>query len=124
MSAASKPTTTTVVYDEEFLKEVETSGDKKFMDNEWPKLKQAAEVHGYRGASKGKHNGIVIIRPSDKGLLKTLQKLVIQRKRLHPPSDKTIPIKVVAHVPSGNRLVGLRSQNGHIYIYGVANYAD
>jgi hypothetical protein len=35
---------------------------------------QAAEVHGYRGASKFKHNGVVNIKPDDKQLWKSLKK--------------------------------------------------
>lgn len=54
--------------------------DTQFINDEWPKLEQAADVHGYRGASKKKHNGIVPIRPTDKGLLKTLKKLVLNEK--------------------------------------------
>ena len=38
------------------------------------KLEQAIEVHGYRGASKKKHNGVVPIRPDDKELWKSLNK--------------------------------------------------
>ena len=89
---------------------------KEFHTFEWPKLQQAAEVHGYRGASKKKHNGIVPIRPSDKGLLKTLRRLA--------PHNTGQPIKVVAHVPSGNRLVGYRQTDGSVIIYGLANYSD
>lgn len=36
------------------------------------KLEQAIEVHGYRGASKKRNNGIVPIRPTDKELWKSL----------------------------------------------------
>ena len=86
--------------DEKFLDELKSgSYNRTFTESERPKLQQAAEVHGYRGPSKKKHNGVVPIRPSDKGLLKTLAKLT-------PCPKGATPIKVVAHVPSGNRLVG------------------
>ena len=66
-----------VFYDPRFLQDVkEQKFGQTFAETEWPKLEQAAEVHGYRGASKKKHNGIVPIRPSDSGLLKTLNKLL------------------------------------------------
>ena len=95
--------------------------ERKFIQDEWPKLKQAAEVHGYRGASKKKHNGIVPIRPTDKNLFKTLHKLT---KDLLDPKlvPKLLPVKVVAHVPSGNRLVGYRFPDAKIVIFGLANY--
>lgn len=108
-----------VTYSTEFISLIkENKLDSKFIINDWPKLSQAAEVHGYRGASKKKHNGIVPIRPTDKGLLKTLKKLSNNN------NDNGLPIKVVAHCPSGNRLVGYKSPDNNITIYGVANYDD
>lgn len=113
--------TNRIVYDENFMKLInERQFDDNFLNSEWPKLHQAAEVHGYRGASKKKHNGIVPIRPSDTGLLKTLKRLTKSEKNI----SNAIPIKVVAHVPSGNRLVGYRFSDGSISIYGLANYDD
>jgi hypothetical protein len=112
-----------VVYDDDFLRWVGDQADEKFVKEEWPKLKQAAEVHNYRGASKGKHNGVVPIRPTDKGLLKTLNK-ILKTKNIDAIKSKALPIKVVAHVPTGNRLVGLRFPDKRIVIYACANYAD
>lgn len=116
-----------ITYEESFIEDIkkETIYDKQFQFDDWPKLEQAAQVHNYRGPSKKKHNGIVPIRPSDKGLLKTLNKLSKNFKW----NDKIgqIPIKVVAHCPSGNRLVGYRyndNANYFIHIFGLANYAD
>jgi hypothetical protein len=66
-----------VTYDNQFLEDVAADRgvyDKQFI-KDFPKLEQAAQVHGYRGASKKKHNGIVPIRPADIGLFKTLEKL-------------------------------------------------
>jgi hypothetical protein len=109
-----------VTYHPLFLEEIlKQNFDKEFLNNDWPKLKQAAEVHGYRGASKKKHNGIVPIRPTDTNLLKTLSQL----SKDDPTDHKNdLPIKVVAHCPSGNRLVGYLNSNGNIIIYGLANY--
>lgn len=115
-----------VFYDPRFLQDVkEQKFGQTFAETEWPKLEQAAEVHGYRGASKKKHNGIVPIRPSDSGLLKTLNKLLKGSSFQHTIETATqrTPIKIVAHVKTGNRLVGYRVKNC-IYIVGVANYAD
>jgi len=42
--------------------------------NEYNKLMDFIYVHGYRGASKKKHNGVVPIRPTDKQLWKDLNK--------------------------------------------------
>lgn len=110
-----------IEYHEKFNKSVETmQGDKNFTNVDLPKLKQAAQVHGYRGASKKKHNGIVPIRPSDTGLLKSLKKLTGSMDDI----INAMPIKVVAHVMTGDRLVGYRFPSGKIVIYGVANYAD
>lgn len=111
-----------VEYDGAFLRDMEKTETKQFVAEEWPKLRQAAEVHGYRGASKKKHNGVVPIRPTDKGLLKTLERLRAKTNFAVP--DGTLPIKAVAHVPSGNRLVGFRRTDGHIIILGRANYGD
>ena len=116
-----------LTFDQEFLNEIKERKlyDSLFLDQEWPKLQQAAEVHGYRGASKKKHNGIVPIRPTDKGLFKTLTKLTEKRAFKIPP--EAIPVKAVAHCPSGNRLVGyywLIGTRKHVNFLGVANYAD
>ena len=106
-----------VTYHPLFIEEINKQNfDQEFLNNDWPKLKQAAEVHGYRGASKKKHNGIVPIRPTDTNLLKTLSQL---SKDDH---SNDLPIKVVAHCLSGNRLVGYRNSDGNIVIYGLANY--
>lgn len=87
------------------------------------KLKQAVEVHGYRGASKKKHNGIVPIRPNDTNLINTLHRLTKKLpENIRNRCITGFPIKVVAHVPTGWRMVGYRWSNGDIYIVGMANY--
>jgi hypothetical protein len=51
-----------VTYAVTFLDELKAGlYDRTFTEQEWPKLQQAAEVHGYRGPSKKKHNGIVLV---------------------------------------------------------------
>jgi len=113
----------TIVYDPAFQTLVDTKAfDDAFLGTELPKLQQAAEVHGYRGASKKKHNGIVPIRPTDKGLLKTLARLVAS---ININIDDAFPVKAVAHVPSGNRLVGyMFPTQQKVIFFGVANYDD
>jgi hypothetical protein len=93
------------------------------------KLEQAIEVHGYRGASKKKHNGIVPIRDSDKQLLKSLHKYeemdreFIKKQVSDGCSELPLMIKGVAHCPSGTRIVGLMySKTGLIIMLGFANY--
>ena len=48
---------------------------KDLDDNEYEKLIEAIDVHGYRGASKKRHNGVVPIRPVGKQLWKDLEKI-------------------------------------------------
>lgn len=115
-----------ISYDKIFLEDAKIDNgkyDKQFV-KDFPKLEQATQVHGYRGASKKKHNGIVPIRPSDKGLLKTLAKL--SKEKQWTARENQLPIKVVAHCESGNRLVGYRylDKSPKIHILGVANYSD
>jgi hypothetical protein len=87
------------------------------------KLEQAADVHGYRGPSRKKHNGIVPIRPTDHELWKVYKKLLDSPDVQTLTTGKTlVPVKVVAHVPSGNRLVGAM-MNGELIILGMGNYS-
>jgi hypothetical protein len=116
-----------VTYNENFLADIKANKYDKQFAKDWPKLEQAAQVHGYRGASKKKHNGIVPIRPSDSGLFKTLEKLSKEKNWINKQNQ--LPIKVVAHCESGNRLVGYRYLDGldniqKIHILGLANYAN
>lgn len=89
---------------------------------ELEKLLQAIEVHGYRGPSRRKHNGVVPIRPTDSALIKRLEELRLRTSLKIPPSG-AIAVKAVAHVPSGYRLVGFRLPDGEILILGMGNYA-
>src|SRR5689334_19906915 len=69
------------------------------------KLEQAVDVHGYRGASKFKHNGVVNIKPDDKELWKSLAKFKLLNKDVLK-GEHVVDVKVVAHVTNGNRIVG------------------
>jgi len=99
----------------------------KFISIELMKLHNAAITHGYRGPSKHKRNGIVPIKPTDYGLLKAYDKLLLQASNdIQIKLQDATKIKVVAHVPSGNRLIGGLYQDEHnkffVYILGAANY--
>jgi len=122
-----------IIFDEKFKKLLDdNSWTENYTKKEVEKLKQAIEVHGYRGASKKKHNGIVPIRPSDSNLISTLKKLTDQLEQdIKVKCSNAIPIKVVAHVPSGWRMIGYKFNqeiNGEIIskdvvlILGMANY--
>lgn len=95
---------------------------------EFSKLHNCAVTYGYRGYSARKNNGIVDIKPTDVQLAKDVEKLltpeVVEKYSL---SDDLKPVKVVAHVPNGNRLVGVLDtapvENSHkVVILGVSNY--
>ena len=106
---------------------------KQKMDEiEVNKLEQAVEVHGYRGNSKKKHNGVVNIKPDDKELWKSLEKFSeIEKESIEKYiSDNElvhyIDIKVVAHCPNGNRAIGsLYKKNDtkmYLILLGFSNY--
>ena len=99
----------------------------RFVD-EFAKFHKCATTYGYRGYSACKNNGIVDIKPTDTQLLndyaRLLTKEVIQKYNL---SNNLKPIKVVAHVPTGNRLIGVldraqRNSRHTVVILGVSNY--
>lgn len=81
------------------------------------KLLQAIQVHGYRGPSKKRHNGVVPIRPTDARMIKTLRRRLSER----PDLAAGLPVKVVAHVPTGNRLIGVLL-DGRVHLLGVERY--
>lgn len=80
------------------------------------KLLQAVEVHGYRGPSKKRHNGVVPIRPCDARLRRELARRLAD----HPELARGFPVKVVAHV-DGTRLVGVILE-GRLHVLGAAAY--
>ncbi|VBB17945.1 hypothetical protein YASMINEVIRUS_408 [Yasminevirus sp. GU-2018] len=101
-------------------------------DDEVEKLEQAIEVHGYRGASKKKHNGVVNIKPDDAQLLKCLNRFrTLENKFIadlikEDQLQKMIDVKVVAHIDNGNRTVGEIYVNKEkemiLVLYGFSNY--
>lgn len=116
---------TTVVYTDNYI----SQRDTLLPLSEVKKLEQAIDVHGYRGASKKRHNGIVPIRPEDKQLWKSL-KCYLMKDKLVIPENLTFfaDVKVVAHVPSGHRIVGQlyihkESNKLSFYAIGFANYS-
>lgn len=51
-----------IIYSQSFLDDIKNKKyNKIFLEKEYPKLVQAGQVHGYRGPSKKRHNGIVPI---------------------------------------------------------------
>lgn len=102
---------------------------RKSMDmSEVDKLEQAIDVHGYRGISKMKHNGVVNIKPTDKELLKSLVKFkTLENNLLNNITEKHYAdVKAVAHVPNGNRSIGCIYVNDKdeliLYVLGFSNY--
>jgi hypothetical protein len=106
---------------------------KKSMNlSEVNKLEQAVDVHGYRGSSKMKHNGVVNIKPDDKQLWKSLNKYnIVEGKNMEKIINdnkliKHYDVKVVAHCPNGNRGVGTIYKNDKgesaLVLLGFANY--
>lgn len=113
-----------IIFEGNFQKQLD---EKSWTENcdfgEVEKLIQACEVHGYRGASKKKHNGIVPVRPSDSNLIKILHKLTNQADEdIQKKCKNGLPIKVVAHVTTGWRMVGYKCIDKDIIILGFANY--
>jgi len=98
--------------------------------SEVKKLEQAIYVHGYRGASKKKHNGVVPIRPSDKQLWKSLEKFKLEEKELLKTAEENYElfnsVKIVAHVTNGNRAIGIifKTEDDKLILYllGFSNY--
>jgi hypothetical protein len=96
------------------------------------KLEQAIEVHGYRGQSKCKHNGIVNIKPDDKELWKSLNKYYdIERTNIDEyvkqySLKRVFDVKIVAHCPNGNRSIGIlctdKDNDLYLILLGFANY--
>ena len=116
-----------IVYTPTYLKQKEEMDKKEVL-----KLEQAIEVHGYRGASKKKHNGVVNIKPDDKELWKSLEKFklldedFVSKKVKENKEIFEIDVKIVAHCPNGNRAVGSlykdKNEGYKLYVYGFSNY--
>lgn len=118
----------TVVFEETFQQTLDKqSWTEDYTITEVENLKHAIEVHRYGGPSKKRHNGIVPIRSVDSNLLKILDKLTTRLpNEIKLQCTSALPIKVVAHVPTGwtnvSRMIGYRYNNGNILVLGIANY--
>jgi len=96
-----------------FVDGFDTTACAQLYPEEWKKLSKAAETHGYGGISRGGKDGIFnILKPSkkrdvggDTKLYAVYEKLRECRGSQLPEGG--IPVKVVAHVLSGERLVGM-----------------
>lgn len=89
------------------------------------KSSKAAHNYGYIGKSKGKRNGIVDIRKEDKTLLQDykaiMKKFNVQGR--YNLSESITPVKIVAHIPTGDRFVGCKDNpTRSIVIFGMSNY--
>lgn len=94
------------------------------------KFHSAALSHGFRGRSFGGKNGVVYLNESDVDLCQTAQALLDQNndilKKMGVNTDSLLPVKIVAHVKNGNRLVGAidRSSSPYtVYVLGLSNYS-
>jgi len=100
--------------------------------SEVEKLEQAIDVHGYRGQSKMKHNGVVNIKPDDKELWKSLKKFYeIEKNNIDQYIDENKlirfdDVKIVAHCPNGDRSIGIlykdKSEKYYLILLGFSNY--
>ena len=105
--------------------------DRKRALNELGKFHRAAMQHAYRGFSSGHKNGVVGIKETDLHLMEDYGTYV--KKYSDFFSEKGIdienlrPVKFVAHVQNGNRLVGAlastKSRYLDVYVFGVSNYS-
>jgi len=115
-----------------FMTDTYKDQKKQMDDSEVNKLEQAIDVHGYRGQSKMKHNGVVNIKIDDNELWKSLKKYnqhetnninqIINENKLVHYCD----VKVVAHCPNGNRSIGplYKDDKDDLYLIllGFSNY--
>ncbi len=109
-----------------FTQNYQTQRCQMPQEKEVLKLEQAIEVHGYRGASKMKHNGVVLIKPTDSQLLKSLAKYKILNPIDETGLQHVADVKIVAHLTNGDRGVGVlyrdTNTNLTLHVMGFANY--
>jgi len=83
--------------------------------------------YGFIGVSSGGRNGITEITKRDRGIYRHSQRFkgsaqyeaLLKDEELNDP----LPVKVVAHVPSGDRMVGLYDKSGSkVVFYDVYRY--
>ncbi|MBI2040546.1 MAG: hypothetical protein HYT16_00405 [DPANN group archaeon] len=94
------------------------------------KFHRAALSHGFRGRSFGGKNGVVFLNKSDIDLQRASQELL--DKNLDTLSgmganiNSLLPVKIVAHVENGNRLLGALDKTERpfvLYVLGFSNYS-
>ncbi len=97
---------------------------------ELAKFHVAAIRHGFRGHSSGGKNGVVIINKTNAQLFSDYEQLFKDNKdvlrSLGADIFALIPIKVVAHVKNGNRLIGAIDRTSRpykVYVLGMSNYS-
>jgi hypothetical protein len=86
---------------------------------------RSALNYGYMGKSKGEKNGIIDIRREDIILLRDYEKIMGRHNipEKYSLSGKLIPVKIVAHIPSGDRFIGCFSNSdSKAVIFGMSNY--
>ena len=84
-------------------------------DNELSKLQEAITVHGYRGPSKKKHNGVVPIRPTDKNLFK-YHRIYLEGEDKEVQKDFYVNLNSRALTPHLGAKVEIRLYNGQIIV--------
>ena len=113
-------------YADSFVDCIKNNSFKGRLLDEFSKFHNVATTYGYRGFSSGKKNGIVNINQSSKILLKDYNKLLTAEVIKKYDLDNPQPIKVVAHVDNGNRLIGVldktKKEDYHVVvILGISN---
>ena len=107
---------------------VDCAKNSKNFSKDFAKFHRCAIKYGYIGFSARKNNGIVDIKPGNTNLIKSYENLLTSKViAQYGLSDNLKPVKVVAHVPNGNRLVGVldkTAKNGYhiVVILGLSNY--
>lgn len=115
-------------YANSFVEQAKENLENSRFLKEFSKFHNIATTYGYRGYSARKNNGIVEIKPSNKRLLKDYNKLITQEviEQFKLNEENLTPIKIVAHVTNGNRLIGTLDKTKGDYnivvILGLSNY--
>ena len=103
---------------------------RKFFDDvsfgkNFRKSFRAASNYGYMGKSKGEKNGIIDIRAEDICLLEDYRRITEKFDIFgtYGCSKNAVPIKIVAHIPSGDRFIGCFDTLVNLaVIFGISNY--
>ena len=116
-------------YADSFIEEAKKLKDNSRFKEEFKKFHKAAVTYGYIGFSSRKNNGIVDIKKTDIQLIKDYEKLLTQEviEKYNLNKANLQPVKIVAHVPNGNRLIGVLDKTEsqgkmRVVILGISNY--